>query len=155
MGFSSDLRPFRRRFLRRAVAAAIALPGLAFAQTAGDTRRVAAMFAGDPAAVAHLLKALVGGLAELGWVEGRNLQLDIRYGDNDAARIRRFADELLALRPDVFVAANEVVARVVAPLTKTVRSSCRSVSIRWLPGSFNHLQSPGAISPGIPSCLTS
>ena len=90
------------------------------AQAPGGSRRVAAMTAGDSAATSHLVKALVGGLADLGWVEGRNLRLDIRYGENDAARFRRLADELLALRPDVFVAGNEPVARVVASLTKTV-----------------------------------
>lgn len=99
--------PFRRRFLRHFVAAAVALPGLAIAQTPGGTRRVAAMMAGDPASASHLFKALVDGLAELGWVEGRNLQLDVRYGENDAVRYRRLADELLALRPDVFVMGNE------------------------------------------------
>jgi len=120
MGFSSDLNPLRRRFLRRWVAALIALPGLAFAQTAGGTRRVAVMVASDPVAASHLVKALVGGLAELGWVQGRNLHLEVRFGENDAARFRRLADELLALRPDVFVTGNEPIARVVAPLTKTV-----------------------------------
>ena len=78
------------------------------------------MMAGDPAAASHLFKALVSGLTELGWIEGRNLQLDVRYGENDATRFRRLADELLALRPDVFVAGNEPVARVVAPLTESV-----------------------------------
>jgi putative ABC transport system substrate-binding protein len=114
------LGPFRRRFLRHSVAAVIALPGLAVAQAPGGTRRVAVMVASDPATASHLVKALVGGLAELGWVEGRNLRLDVRYGENDPVRFRRLADELLALRPDVFVTGNEPVARVVAPLTKTV-----------------------------------
>lgn len=90
------------------------------AQAPATARRVAVMVASDPATASHLVKALVGGLADLGWLEGRNLRLDIRYGENDTARIRQFADELLALRPDVFVTGNEPVARIVAPLTKTV-----------------------------------
>jgi len=112
--------PFRRRFLRHSVAAVIALPGLAFAQTPGGTRRVALLLASSPATASHFLKAFHSGLAELGWVDGRNLQLDVRYGENDAARFRRLATELLALRPDIFVAGNEPVAREVSALTKSV-----------------------------------
>jgi putative ABC transport system substrate-binding protein len=110
----------RRLFIRHSVAAVIALPRFAFAQTAGGTRRVAVLLASSPATASHFLKALGGGLADLGWVEGRNLQLDVRYGENDAARFQRLAAELLALRPDVFVAGNEPVAREVVALTKTV-----------------------------------
>lgn len=90
------------------------------AQAPGGTRRVAFLGASSPATASHFPKALGSGLAELGWVEGRNLQLDVRYGENDAARFRRLAAELLALRPDVFVAGNEPVALEVAALTKTV-----------------------------------
>ena len=78
--------PFRRRFLQYSVAAFIALPGLAMAQAPGGTRRVAVLLASSPATASHLVKALADGLAELGWVEGRNLHLDVRYGENDAAR---------------------------------------------------------------------
>jgi len=120
MGFSSDFKLFRRRFLRRAVAAAIALPGIVVAQAPGGTRRVALLFASSPATTSHLVKALAAGLAELGWVEGRNLRLEVRYGENDAARFRRLASELLDQRPEVFVAGNEPVAREVVALTKTV-----------------------------------
>jgi putative ABC transport system substrate-binding protein len=81
---------------------------------------VALLLASSPATASHFLKALNSGLAELGWVDGRNLQLDVRYGENDAARFRRLAIELLALRPDVFVAGNEPVAREVSALTKSV-----------------------------------
>ena len=117
-GVTSD--PFRRRFLRRSVAAMLALPGLVMAQTPGGTRRVAVLIASSPATAGQLPKALAAGLADLGWVEGRNLQLDVRYGENDVARFQRLAAELLALRPDVFVAGNEPVAREVVALTKTV-----------------------------------
>ena len=110
----------RRQFLRHTVAAALALPGFVLAQAPAGTRRVAALFASSPATASHFPKALGSGLAELGWVEGRNLQLDVRYGENDVARFRHLAAELLALRPDVFVAGNEPVAREVAALTKTV-----------------------------------
>lgn len=110
----------RRQFLRHSVVAAFAFPGLVLAQAPAGTRRVAVLLASSPATAGHLPKALGDGLAELGWVQGRNLQLEVRYGENDVARFRRLAAELLALRPDVFVAGNEPVAREVVALTKTV-----------------------------------
>jgi len=90
------------------------------AQVAGPVRRVAVLLSSNAAAASHLVKALVGGLAELGWVEGRNLRLDLRYAEGDAARIRPLAAELLSEKPDVLVATTEPVAREAAALTKTV-----------------------------------
>jgi hypothetical protein len=98
----------------------ITLPGLVIAQTKDGTRRVALLLASTPATASHFAKALGRGLAELGWVEVRNLRLEVRYGENDAGRFKQLAAELLALRPDVFVAGNEPVAQVIASLTKTV-----------------------------------
>jgi putative ABC transport system substrate-binding protein len=44
-------------------------------------------------------------LQRLGWSDGRNLRIDIRWGEGDADRERRYAVELLALAPDVLVGA--------------------------------------------------
>lgn len=54
-------------------------------------------------------------LADLGWFEGRNLQIDYRWGIADAARAQAAANELVALAPDVIV-ANGTVATVAAQL---------------------------------------
>jgi len=78
------------------------------------------LLATSPAAAPHLTNALVSGLAELGWVEGRNLHLDVRYGENDPARTRLLAAQQLDQKPDVFVAGVEPIAREAAALTKTV-----------------------------------
>ena len=50
------------------------------------------------------LAAFVGRLKELGWAEGRNLHLDIRWGPDDPSRYPRLAAELVAMKPDVLVA---------------------------------------------------
>jgi putative ABC transport system substrate-binding protein len=110
----------RRLFLRHSVAAVIALPGLAMAQAPGGMRRVALLLATSPAATSHAVKALVDGLAKLGWVEGRNLRLDIRYAEGDVSRYRPLAAELLGQRPDIFVAGADQVAREASALTKSV-----------------------------------
>jgi putative tryptophan/tyrosine transport system substrate-binding protein len=59
-------------------------------------------------------------LAKLGWVEGRNLQLDIRRGAGDVDRIRTYAAELVNLRPDVIVALGAVPRRAVQERTQTI-----------------------------------
>ena len=50
------------------------------------------------------LVAFQQALQRLGWTEGRNVQMDIRWAGGDAREIRRHADELVALAPDVIVA---------------------------------------------------
>ena len=44
-------------------------------------------------------------LQQLGWSDGRNVRIDIRWGENDVDRDRRYAAELVALAPDVILAA--------------------------------------------------
>ncbi|MBV9704950.1 MAG: hypothetical protein JO163_19675 [Methylobacteriaceae bacterium] len=58
----------------------------------------------DPDAQARLA-ALRQGLHQLGWIEGRNLQIHARWGAGDAAETRKAATELAALAPDVIVQA--------------------------------------------------
>src|SRR5262245_55958476 len=63
--------------------------------------------------------AFLQGLRELGWIEGRNVQLDYRWGGGDVARIRRDAAELVALTPDVILAGG---GQVVGPLQEATRT---------------------------------
>ena len=58
-------------------------------------------------------------MAQLGWVQERNLRLDVRHSEGDLSRLRSLATELLDQKPDVFVASNEQVAREAAALTKS------------------------------------
>jgi putative tryptophan/tyrosine transport system substrate-binding protein len=50
------------------------------------------------------LAAFRQGLAELGWVEGRNIRIDVRWAGSDAGRADALAKELVALKPDVLLA---------------------------------------------------
>jgi len=43
-------------------------------------------------------------LAQLGWVDGKNLQIDIRWSSGDLGCLRTYADELIGLKPDVLSA---------------------------------------------------
>jgi putative tryptophan/tyrosine transport system substrate-binding protein len=47
------------------------------------------------------VRALLEGLQQLGWTDGRNIRIDYRFGAADVDRSRRYAAELIALAPDV------------------------------------------------------
>jgi putative tryptophan/tyrosine transport system substrate-binding protein len=49
------------------------------------------------------LSSFTQGLSELGWAEGRNLQMEVRWAGDNVDRMRMFAKELVELRPDVIV----------------------------------------------------
>src|SRR5262245_64372996 len=67
--------------------------------------------------------ALKQGLQELGWTDGRNIQIETRFGGGDVGRIRAHAAELVALAPDVIVANT-------TPVTRAVRQATSSIPIR-------------------------
>src|SRR5262245_26316732 len=74
---------------------AVLLP--AWSQRADRPRRVGVLFSGltlDPAMRPPVLQALVDGLREHGWEEGRNVALEVRYADLDPARLLELAAEL-------------------------------------------------------------
>jgi putative ABC transport system substrate-binding protein len=65
------------------------------------------------------LAAFVQGLERLGWTDGRNVRIDIRWSAGDADRIRRYAAELVALTPEVIQATGSA---SVAPLLQATRT---------------------------------
>src|ERR1700722_3018035 len=90
----------RRRFISLLGSAVIAFPLGARAQQPDQLRRIGvlkATFEGDPAGESRLA-AFRGELAKLGWTEGRNLRIDVRWGaDADAAPLARHAGALVGL----------------------------------------------------------
>jgi putative ABC transport system substrate-binding protein len=97
----------RREFITLLGGAVAAWPLAARAQQADRVRRIGMLMGldvDDPDAkseIATFLRAL----QDLGWTDGRNLQLDYRWGPNVQDRLRRDAMELMALAPDVVVAS--------------------------------------------------
>jgi ABC-type uncharacterized transport system substrate-binding protein len=65
------------------------------------------------------IAAFLQTLHELGWIEGRNVRLDYRWGGRDVDRIRRDAAELAALAPDVILAGG---GQVMGPLREATRT---------------------------------
>lgn len=96
----------RREFITLIAGAAAALPVGARAQRAERMRRLGMLMSNsedDPLAQARVT-AFRQALAELGWVEGRNLNIEWRWTGGDIARVREYATELVRLAPDVIVA---------------------------------------------------
>jgi putative ABC transport system substrate-binding protein len=60
------------------------------------------------------------GLQSLGWIEGRNVQIDYRWAGGDPDKARTFARELIATTPDVMVSSTNQVTRIVQQETQTI-----------------------------------
>ena len=62
-----------------------------------------------------------GGLQQLGWVEGRNIRIDVRWGALDDAEVRqRSAKELVALQPDLIITQNTPPTATMLQQTSTI-----------------------------------
>ena len=96
----------RREFITLVGGAAVAWPIAARAQQPERMRRIGVLMTfpeNDPEGQARLA-AFVQGLQQLGWTEGRNVQIDYRWASGDADRNRRYAIEVAARAPDVILA---------------------------------------------------
>jgi len=87
-----------------------AWPLVALAQQGERVRRIGVIthFAADDRAAETHLGAFRQGLQQLGWSEGRNVRIEYRWAGGDPERIHRSAAELVALAPDVILAATSV-----------------------------------------------
>jgi ABC-type uncharacterized transport system substrate-binding protein len=97
------------------------VPLAARAQQGGRVRRVGVLMnlsAEDPEGQDRYA-ALLQGLQEAGWAVGRNVRIVTRWAAGDADRFRRYAEELLALAPDVIFASAEA---AVTPLQRATRT---------------------------------
>src|SRR6516225_7299676 len=96
-----------RRELLVALGGVAAWPLAARAQQGERTRRVGVLMnlaADDPEGQSRIV-AFVQGLQQSGWTDGRNIRIDTRWAAGDADRFHRYAEELLALAPDVILAS--------------------------------------------------
>jgi putative ABC transport system substrate-binding protein len=112
----------RRREFIAGLGGAAAWPVVARAQQAGRTRRVGVFLTlavDDPQSKSDMA-AFLQVLAERGWIEGRNLQLDYRVGLGDSSNIRKYAAELVALAPDVIFVIGTANAGTLLQATRSV-----------------------------------
>jgi putative ABC transport system substrate-binding protein len=123
-----------------------ARPFVARAEQGEHVRRLGILMSGtpeaDPEARARV-GALRQGLKELGWVEGRNLVIDYRWGVTDVGRMRIYATELVALKPDVVFAAPSTALAQLQRITRTIPIVFAQVSDPVSSGFVASLAHPG------------
>ena len=111
----------RREFITLLGSAAAAWPRAAWAQQQ-KTRRVSVLIAlaeNDPLTKARL-KAFQLGMRDLGWIEGRNVEIEYRFAGTDAESIKRLVVEVIRLAPDVIVANASPVLAALRQVTSTI-----------------------------------
>ncbi len=111
----------RRREFIAGLGSAAAWPMVARAQSE-RARRIGVLqsiAADDPEGPARMAGFLQG-LQKLGWSEGRNVRIDIRWATANATEIRRDAAELVALAPDVILATSSPTVAALQMATRTV-----------------------------------
>jgi putative tryptophan/tyrosine transport system substrate-binding protein len=112
----------RRRAFIAGLGAAAAWPPVARAQQADRTRRIGMLIASDEnePLVRSRVAAFRQGLNDLGWIEGRNLQIDLRWTGNDPERTRRCVLELVALAPEAILAHSPPATLALSKATQSV-----------------------------------
>jgi putative ABC transport system substrate-binding protein len=112
----------RRREFITLLSGAAAWPLAARAQQDGRVRRIGVLFPGDendPARKAFV-PAFTRALAGLGWTEGRDVRIDLRWGGVDINRIRALAHELVGLQPGIILAYSGAVTPALQRETRTI-----------------------------------
>jgi len=139
----------RRGFIAGLGVAAV-WPLAARAQQPGAMRRIGVLMnrtANDPEA-SSFVGAFAQGLAELGWTIGRNVRVEYRWGANDPDLDRRYAAELVALAPDVTLAAGTLSVAALQRVTRTLPIVFVTVTDPVGAGFVDSLAQPGGNTTG-------
>jgi putative ABC transport system substrate-binding protein len=140
----------RRDFIALAGGLTATWPLAARAQQDNRVRRIGVFMnlpEGDPDAT-RWIAALLKSLDEFSWTEGRNIRLDFRWGI-DAAHVQKNAEELVALTPDVIVAASPPAVLALKQITRAVPIFFVAVTDPVALGLVESLARPGGNATGI------
>lgn len=135
----------RRDFVAGIAATLTGLPHQGRAQQSATVRRLAVLTASneDDADARLNDEAFRTALSELGWIEGRNIQTEYRWAHGDRQRMHALAGELLALRPDAFLAITTAVTRAIREHSNTIPIVFVNVSDPIGDGFAQSLSRPG------------
>src|SRR5207247_5685500 len=139
----------RREFIA-ILGGAAAWPLAAEAQQGERMRRIGVLnyLAADDPDSSPRVAAFAQALQGLGWFDGRNIQIDYRWGGGDLDRSRRYATELVALGPDVILVSSGSALAALQNVTRTVPIVFVSVSDQVGAGYLASLVRPGANTTG-------
>jgi putative ABC transport system substrate-binding protein len=135
----------RREFITLLGGAAAAWPLAARAQQAGERVRRIGLLMGsvDDREGQARVTAPKQGLQELGWTDGRNIQIETRFGGADAGRIRAYATELVAFAPEVLVGHTTPVIRALRQASSSIPIVIATVNDPVEQGFVSSLARPG------------
>jgi putative tryptophan/tyrosine transport system substrate-binding protein len=112
----------RRDFIKIIAGSAVGWPLAVRAQQPDRMRRVSALVGipeNDPETKSRI-RALRLGMRDAGWIEGRNIQIEIRYAGPDRDAIKKHVAEVIRLAPDVILANSTPVMAALQPATNTI-----------------------------------
>ena len=142
---------WKRRDLIALLGGAAAWPVAARGQQQGErVRRIGTLLyqaADDPSGPASIT-AFRQGLQRLGWSEGRNISIELRWGGGDLERVRRYAAELVASVPDVILVSSGSALAALQSVTRTVPIVFVSVTDPVGAGYIASLARPGGNTTG-------
>jgi putative ABC transport system substrate-binding protein len=140
----------RREFITAIGGAMAAWPLAARAQQAERMRRIGVLMntAADDSLGQARLAAFQQAMQQLGWSDGRNVRIDIRWGRNDVEQDRKYAAELVALTPDVILAVGTLSVAALQRESRTIPIVFDSVSDPVGAGFVDSLPHPGGNTTG-------
>ena len=136
----------RREFITL-LGGAAAWPLAARAQQAAVRPLIGVLSPLSAASAARNIAGFRSGLRDLGYLEGRNAALEIRYGDGAPERMAPLAQELVALKPDVLMAGARSGALAAQAQRRRFRSSSSRLTTRLYWELHTASPSPAATSP--------
>jgi putative ABC transport system substrate-binding protein len=110
----------RRRFMHSLAASLALLGSAARSQPAGRVFRLGLLRPTSPIASEFMATGIPNALRQQGWVEGQNLQIEVRYAEGRMERLPALARELVALRCDAVVAVGIGAARAAREASGTM-----------------------------------
>jgi putative tryptophan/tyrosine transport system substrate-binding protein len=140
----------RRGFLAILGSAVAAFPLTARSQQADRMRRIGVLIglAANDAQGQAALAALLQALAQLGWVDGRNVKIDYRWGGGNADEARKYAAELVGLGPEVMMATGGASVGALLQASKTIPVVFANVPDPVGSGFVESLSRPGGSATG-------
>ena len=135
----------RRREFVSLFGAAAAWPLAARGQESVRARRVGVLMnsAATDATYQSYLAAFTEALHQLGWIEGQNLRIDVRWSAGDAALARIYAAQLIGLRPDVILTSSTNNLKAIQEATSTIPVVFVQVSDPVAQGFVANITKPG------------
>ena len=112
----------RRREFIATLGGAATWPLAARAQQRDRLRRIGVLIGGDEndPEGEHRISVFTQDLADLGWTDGRNVRIDLRWGGNDTNQIGALAHELVGLQPDTIVTNGTLATAALQRETRTI-----------------------------------